>query len=97
MRDLVVAGGRFQTTNDVADAVLLYEHALRGAGTSDVVTIPIAAGGRLRSCSVVLGGTDVASEDSPPDADVLDGASEAAARIKALARRLLGASAEEIP
>ena len=94
MRDLLISGSRFLTTDEVADAVLHYAQVLAQYGRADVVRFPALVDGVQATSWLTLGpglGAPLAAisvEDSPVAS--LDGATEATAEIQRRAEQIEG-------
>jgi hypothetical protein len=86
MRDLLISGSKFLTTDEVADAVLHYAQVLTRYGRSDVVRFPALVDGVSANSWLALGlgsGSMLAAVevvDSP--IEHLSGATEASAEIE---------------
>lgn len=94
MKDLLISGSRFLTTDDVADAVLQYARVLSQYGRSDVVRFPALVDGVAATSWLTLGpgsGATLAAvsvEDSPIGS--LAGAREATEEIQRRTEELEG-------
>lgn len=87
MKDLLINGTRFLTTDAIADAALAYVTVLNQYHRSDTVRFPAVVEGRAAKAAVVLGpSTHLVVLDAPDVMPAgLDGASEA---VDDLQRRL---------
>lgn len=83
MKDILFAGHRILTTNEIADIVIHYAAALVASGGADVVTFPGIKDGDRVECSLVIGcGTSIAAMTVPEAYPAqLTGASEASEAI----------------
>ncbi|QIG40438.1 hypothetical protein G5T42_13935 [Microbacterium sp. 4R-513] len=92
MKDLLISGSRFLTTDDVADAVLHYAQVLAQYGRADVVRFPALVDGVAANSWLTLGsGAAIAAVevlDSPIER--LAGAHEASAEIQRRSASLEG-------
>jgi hypothetical protein len=94
MKDLLISGSRFLTTDDVADAVMHYAQVLAQYGRFDVVRFPALVDGIEATSWLTLGpgsGSSLAAVqvvDSPIAS--LAGAGEAFAEIERRSARLEG-------
>ncbi|TQJ29871.1 hypothetical protein [Microbacterium sp. SLBN-146] len=84
MKDLLINGTRFLTTDDIADATLEYSALLAQFRRVDTVRFPAVVAGTTAQTAVAVGaGAQVAVVDAPDVISVrLAGAPEAAARIR---------------
>ncbi|WP_345802837.1 hypothetical protein AAIB33_07055 [Microbacterium sp. AZCO] len=86
MKDLLISGSRFLTTDDVADAILNYARALAQYGQSDIVRFPALVDGVAATSWLTLGpgSGSVLAAVSVADAPIgsLDGAREASEDIR---------------
>ena len=55
MKDILIEGHRILTTDDVADAVLVYAQRLMEVGATDIVEFPSIDDGALSVCRMLLG------------------------------------------
>ena len=85
MKDLLVSGSRFLTTDEVADAILHYAQVLAQYGRSDIVRFPALVDGFPANSWLALGpisgSTLAAVEVIDSLIGTLEGASEASAEI----------------
>lgn len=94
MKDLLISGSRFLTTDDVADAVLHYAQVLAQYGRFDVVRFPAVVDGVEATSWLTLGpgsGSTLAAvqvADSPTAS--LAGSGEAYAEIQRRSDKLEG-------
>lgn len=94
MKDLLISGSRFLTTDEVADAVLHYAQALAQYGRADIVRFPALVDGVAANSWLALGpgsGTVIAAVevlDSPIER--LAGSHEASAEIQRRTEQLEG-------
>lgn len=95
MRDLLIGGSRFLTTDEVADAVLHYAQVLAQYGRADVVRFPALVDGVEATSWLALGsgfGSGLAAisvDDSPIGS--LEGSNEATAEIRSRSDQIEGA------
>lgn len=84
MKDLLINGTRFLTTDDIAEATLEYAGILSQYRRVDTVRFPAVVGGTTAQTAVAVGvGAHVVVIDAPDVIPVrLDGAGEAAADIR---------------
>jgi len=83
VKDILIEGHRILTTDDVAEAVLVYAQRLAQTGSTDIVEFPSIDDGALSVCRMLLGsGIPVAVLDAATalTSDVL-GAERACAEI----------------
>jgi hypothetical protein len=83
MKDILFAGHRILTSNEIADAVIQYAAALVASAGADVVTFPAFNDGEPVECSLVIGcGAQIAAVTVPETyPSELRGADEACVAI----------------
>ncbi|MGV9194413.1 hypothetical protein ACQ143_08725 [Microbacterium sp. MC2] len=89
MKDILIAGHRILTTDDVADAVIGYARALVSNGATDLVEFPTLYNGEAGRCTLLLGTGSLAVVDAdmvlaPSLADADAACAEIDRRTKAL-------------
>jgi hypothetical protein len=93
MKDLLIGGTRFLTTDEVADSLLEYSGLLNLYHSVDMVRFPAIVGGTSAQSAIALGtGSPLVVVDAPDVIPVrLAGAGEAAADIRRRSARYLDA------
>jgi len=89
MKDILIAGHRILTTDEVADAVIGYARKLVSTGRTDVVKFPTVYDGESAQCALLLGSGSLAVVEagvvmSPSFADAGDACAEIDRRADAL-------------
>lgn len=64
MKDILIAGHRILTTDEVADAVIEYARKLTSTGHTDVVEFPTMYDGETAHCTLLLGNDSLAVVDA---------------------------------
>ncbi len=64
MKDILIAGHRILTTDEVADAVIDYAQKLVSKGDTDVVEFPTLYDGEAARCMLLLGTGSLAVVDA---------------------------------
>jgi len=96
MKDLLIAGTRFLTTDEIADSLLEYSGLLSQYHSIDLVRFPAIVGGTSSQSSIALGaGSPLVVVDAPDVIPVrLAGAGEVAADIRRRSARYRDAPTE---